>query len=117
MARQNDKIMYAHGELGLVEARAFDVELRWLVPKHDEVTETHCVVATSAEAAIDAGFGRDLYAALGEPLGDGAWAVSLYYKPMVRWIWVGGLIMALGGLLAMFDRRYRLSSRREEEKA
>ena len=59
------------------------------------------------EAAIDATLGRDLYVALGEPLGDGAWAVRVYYKPFIRWIWLGALIMAFGGLLAACDRRYR----------
>lgn len=55
------------------------------------------------EAAIDGGITRDLYAALGEELENGAWAVRLYYKPFVRWIWAGGLMMALGGLLCLFD--------------
>jgi cytochrome c-type biogenesis protein CcmF len=59
------------------------------------------------EAAVDAGFTRDLYVALGEPLGDGSWALRLYYKPFVRWIWLGPTLMALGGLLAASDRRYR----------
>ena len=59
------------------------------------------------EAAIDPGFTRDLYAALGEPLGGGAWSVRLHYKPFVRWIWLGALLMALGGGLAAADRRYR----------
>ncbi|VFS49628.1 cytochrome c-type biogenesis CcmF C-terminal domain-containing protein [Budvicia aquatica] len=49
------------------------------------------------EAAIDAGIGRDLYAALGENLGNGDWSVRLYYKPFMRWIWGGGLMMAFGG--------------------
>lgn len=60
------------------------------------------------EAAIDWGFTRDLYAALGERLDDGSWGLRLYYKPFIRWIWLGGLFMALGGLLCMMDRRYRL---------
>jgi cytochrome c-type biogenesis protein CcmF len=60
------------------------------------------------EAAIDAGFTRDVYVSLGEPLGGGAWAVRVYYKPFVDWIWFGCLFMALGGLLAASDRRYRL---------
>jgi cytochrome c-type biogenesis protein CcmF len=65
------------------------------------------------EAGIDAGFTRDLYVSLGEPLGaDGAWALRIYYKPFIRWIWLGGLLMALGGVLAATDRRYRLSRRR-----
>ncbi len=66
------------------------------------------------EAAIDAGLTRDLYVALGEPLGDGkSWAVRLYYKPFVRWIWLGPLIMVIGGGLSATDRRYRtLASRK-----
>jgi cytochrome c-type biogenesis protein CcmF len=60
------------------------------------------------EAALDAGFTRDLYIAMGERLGEGdAWAVRLYYKPFVRWIWAGSLLMALGGAVAISDKRYR----------
>ncbi|TCJ94846.1 cytochrome c-type biogenesis protein CcmF [Volucribacter psittacicida] len=65
---------------------------------------------TMTEAAIDWGLRRDLYVALGESLGDGSWALRLYYKPFVRWIWFGGVSMALGGLLCLFDRRYRLTA-------
>ncbi|AKO45230.1 heme lyase CcmF/NrfE family subunit [[Haemophilus] ducreyi] len=61
------------------------------------------------ESAIDWGFSRDLYAALGEKLEDNSWGVRLYYKPFIRWIWLGGLFMALGGVLCMLDRRYRLT--------
>ena len=60
------------------------------------------------EAAIDWGFSRDLYAALGERLEDGSWGLRLYYKPFIRWIWLGGLFMAIGGILCLLDRRYRL---------
>ena len=63
------------------------------------------------EAAIDWGFTRDLYAALGEQLDDGSWGLRLYYKPFIRWIWLGGLFMALGGLLCMLDKRYRIRVR------
>jgi len=61
------------------------------------------------EAAIDWGLTRDIYVALGEPLGgdSDAWSARIYYKPFVRWIWIGALLMALGGLLAASDRRYR----------
>ena len=59
------------------------------------------------EAGIDPGLTADVYVALGEPLGDGAWAVRLHYKPLVRWVWLGAVLMALGGGVAMFDRRYR----------
>ncbi|WJW76492.1 heme lyase CcmF/NrfE family subunit [Thiohalobacter sp. IOR34] len=65
------------------------------------------------EAAIDAGLTRDLFVALGEPLGEaGAWSLRLYHKPFIRWIWFGCLFMAIGGLLAATDRRYRLEARR-----
>jgi len=59
------------------------------------------------EADIDAGLFRDLYVALGEPLEGGAWAVRVHYKPYVRWLWLGGILMAIGGLLTIFDKRYR----------
>jgi len=59
------------------------------------------------EAAIDGGFTRDLYAALGEELDNGSWAVRIYYKPFVRWIWFGGVFMAVGGLFCLLDPRYR----------
>jgi cytochrome c-type biogenesis protein CcmF len=67
------------------------------------------------EAAIDVGLWRDLYASLGDELIDGAWSLRLYYKPFVRWIWVGGLLIALGGFLAGIDRRYRFAHQRKEK--
>ncbi len=74
------------------------------------------------EAAIDAGLLGDLYVSLGEPIpdSDGAWAVRIYIKPFVDWIWAGCLLMSLGGLLAISDRRYRIHNKRiaapQEEK-
>jgi len=65
------------------------------------------------EAAIASGLWRDLYVSLGEPLPDGAWSVRLQIKPFVDWIWGGCLMMALGGVAAITDRRYRLAWRRE----
>ncbi|MCG9679592.1 MULTISPECIES: heme lyase CcmF/NrfE family subunit [Vibrio] len=60
------------------------------------------------EAAIDRGVTRDLYIAMGERLDDNkSWAVRIYYKPFVRWIWAGSLLMALGGAIAISDKRYR----------
>ena len=59
------------------------------------------------EAAIDAGIWRDVYIALGEPVAKEAWAVRIHIKPFVRWMWIGGALMALGALLAMSDKRYR----------
>ncbi|WP_370278261.1 heme lyase CcmF/NrfE family subunit [Pontibacterium sp.] len=68
------------------------------------------------EAAIDPGLFRDLYVALGEPLEGGAWAVRMQYKPFVRWIWLGGLMMTFGGMLAAADKRYRKQAKRREAK-
>ena len=67
---------------------------------------------TMTEAAIDTGVAGDLYVSLGEPVErSAAWGVRLYRKPFVDWIWGGCLLMALGGFLALSDRRYRLASR------
>jgi cytochrome c-type biogenesis protein CcmF len=63
------------------------------------------------EAAIDTGFTRDLYVALGDAVSATAWVVRVQHKPFVTWIWGGCLVMALGGALAISDRRYRIASR------
>jgi len=60
-----------------------------------------------SQADIDSGFTRDLFVALGEPVGDTAWTVRIQVKPFMTWIWTGCLLMALGGLLAAGDKRYR----------
>jgi len=62
------------------------------------------------EAAIDVGVTRDLYVSLGEQVEGGAWIVRVYVKPFIDWIWGGCLLMALGGWLAVTDRRYRLKA-------
>ncbi|MEM7196480.1 MAG: heme lyase CcmF/NrfE family subunit [Pseudomonadota bacterium] len=60
------------------------------------------------EASIDSGFLRDLYVALGEPIdASDTWAVRIYYKPVIRWIWMGCFLMAFGGFIAAADKRYR----------
>jgi cytochrome c-type biogenesis protein CcmF len=60
-----------------------------------------------AEAAIQPRWNRDLFAALGEDVGAGAWSMRLQYRPLIRFIWFGALIMAIGGVATLFDRRYR----------
>ena len=67
------------------------------------------------ETAIDTGIFRHLYVSLGEPAGGGAWTVRVYYKPFVGWIWGGAILMALGGGLAVSDRRYALAARKERD--
>ena len=68
------------------------------------------------EAALDPGLTRDLYVSLGEPLDaqGRAWAVRIYHKPFVRFIWLGALLMTFGGLLAASDKRYRRAGREAE---
>jgi cytochrome c-type biogenesis protein CcmF len=65
------------------------------------------------EAAIDPGFTRDLYVSLGDSVGASAWVVRVQHKPFIDWIWVGCLIMALGGALAASDRRYRFALKQQ----
>ncbi len=59
------------------------------------------------EAGIDSGLFRDIYVALGDPLGNKAWSVRIYYKPFIVWIWLGAIFMAIGGVLAILSKRYR----------
>ncbi|MFV0477372.1 MAG: heme lyase CcmF/NrfE family subunit [Parahaliea sp.] len=80
----------------------------------------HYLVGRSmmTEAAIDAGLFRDLYVAMGEAVGDsGAWAIRLHYKPMVRWLWLGAIFMAVGGFMTVVDKRYRQRVRRSRTPA
>jgi cytochrome c-type biogenesis protein CcmF len=60
------------------------------------------------EAAIDSGLLGDVYVSLGEDAGQGAWTVRVHHKPFVTWIWGGGVLMVLGGVVAALDRRYVL---------
>ena len=65
------------------------------------------------EAGIRAGLDKDLFVALGDQLGNNTWSVRVQYKPLIRFIWLGALIMALGGLIAISDRRYRVRVRKK----
>lgn len=87
-------------------------EIRKLYPEKRTYNASGMVMT---EAAIDTGLFRDLYVALGEPLDDSAWVVRVYHKPFVDWIWLGCILMALGGILAVTDRRYRYSIRKKEK--
>jgi cytochrome c-type biogenesis protein CcmF len=82
---------------------------RILKTMHPEKRKYFSSEMPMTEAAIDAGFTRDVYVSLGEPLDNtGAWSIRVYYKPFVDWIWGGCLLMGLGGFIAILDRRYRL---------
>ena len=80
---------------------------------HPEKRQYNASGMPMTESAIRTGFLRDLYVSLGEPIpGTSAWAVRIYIKPFVDWIWAGCLLMALGGILAVSDRRYRIHIRK-----
>jgi cytochrome c-type biogenesis protein CcmF len=104
------------GVAGLVEMRRDGALLETLRP---EKRIYNAGGMPMTEAAIDAGFFGDRYVSLGEPVSDkgaeGAWALRVYVKPFVDWIWGGCFLMALGGFLAMADRRYRLAVKRRIE--
>ena len=82
-----------------------------IVTLHPEKRTYRVQTMPMTEASIDAGVFRDLYVSLGEPVDSGAWSVRVYYKPFIRWIWSGALLMALGGVFAASDRRYRVAVR------
>jgi cytochrome c-type biogenesis protein CcmF len=93
------------GSEGII--RVFDGQ-REIAELHPQKRRYNASGQVMTEAAIDTGLWRDIYVAMGDALDDGAWAIRLHYKPMVRFIWLGALIMAIGGLLAIVDKRYKL---------
>jgi cytochrome c-type biogenesis protein CcmF len=102
---------YAAAQAEIIVSRN-GVEKERMYPEKRNYTASGNVMT---ETAIDSGLFRDLYVSLGEPVGSGAWSVRVYYKPFVGWIWWGALLMALGGGLAVSDRRYALAARKERE--
>jgi cytochrome c-type biogenesis protein CcmF len=64
----------------------------------------------NSQAAISVNWARDLFVAMGNPLGENAWSMRIQYKPLVRYIWLGALVMAIGGFIAATDRRYRVKA-------
>ena len=81
---------------------------------HPEKRQYPVGMSVMTEADIDAGLFRDIFVAIGERISDDAWAIRLQYKPLVRWLWLGSLVMAIGGFLAIADKRYRIRVRDEE---
>jgi cytochrome c-type biogenesis protein CcmF len=84
---------------------------------HPEKRAFTTAQSVTSETAIDRSIFRDLYLALGDEVGNGAWTVRVYHKPLVNWIWGGALLMALGGAFAVSDRRYALAARKESQDA
>jgi cytochrome c-type biogenesis protein CcmF len=71
----------------------------------------------TTEAGIDSGFTRDVYVTLGDPQDNGGWAVRTWIKPFANWVWGGTIIMALGGVLSLTDRRYRVAAAGARQRA
>ena len=69
------------------------------------------------EAGIKPSWNKDLFVALGDQLGNGSWSVRIQYKPLIRFIWLGALVMAIGGLVSVSDRRYRLQASKASKPA
>ncbi|THB27642.1 heme lyase CcmF/NrfE family subunit [Providencia sp. MGF014] len=92
------------GVIGSISVKEKDKVIGVLMPGKRFYSVSRAVMT---EAAIDGGFTRDLYAALGEEVAKDTWTMRLYYKPFVRWIWSGGVLMAIGALFCLFDPRYR----------
>ncbi|HVT36646.1 MAG TPA: heme lyase CcmF/NrfE family subunit [Nevskiaceae bacterium] len=82
---------------------------RRIADLHPEKRQYDSTQQVMTESAVDVTPLRDLYVSLGEPLDGGGWSVRLYFKPMMHLVWLGGVLMFLGGLLAATDRRYRLA--------
>jgi cytochrome c-type biogenesis protein CcmF len=81
---------------------------------HPQIRTYQVQTSAMTEAAIDANGLRDVFVALGEPLGDNAWSVRLRIKPLIGFLWLGASLMALGGIVAITDRRYRVAARQPE---
>ena len=94
-----------HADLAVFEVSRDQKLIAVLVPEKRRYFASGQIMT---EAAIDTSLWRDLYIALGEPIGEQAWAVRLQYKPMVLWLWLGALMIGLGALVTALDRRYRL---------
>ncbi len=94
---------------GEIEISRNGVPIRTMYPEKRAYNSGNAMT----ETAIDTGVFRDLYISLGEPIGGNAWSVRVHYKPFVTWIWGGALLMAIGGGLAVSDRRYALAARRQ----
>lgn len=97
--------------LGKIEIFKNDKKIRDLKPEKRVYAASGMPMT---EASVDMGLFRDLYVAMGEPLENGAWIVRVYHKPFVNWIWIGCILMALGGILSVSDRRYRLPIKKKK---
>ncbi len=98
--------------MGIIRVLKQDYELMTLNPEKRVYTVQ---TMPMTEAAIHTTVWRDLYVSLGEPVSGGAWSVRVYYKPFVVWIWGGSVLMMLGGVFAMADKRYRLLGKRDQK--
>jgi len=106
---QGPNYLAARGDFEVRRSGSQDIRLTM----HPEKRLYRASGQTMTEADIRPSLTGDLYVSLGEPVENGAWGVRVYHKPFVDWIWGGCFLMALGGFIAISDRRYRLATRRE----
>ncbi|HWA49242.1 MAG TPA: heme lyase CcmF/NrfE family subunit [Dongiaceae bacterium] len=107
-----DTVTAARGENYLAERAHFVVtkDGAFVTDLYPERRQYFVQPMPTTEAAIRSGFLADLYAVIGEPDGKGGWTVRVYHEPLVPWIWFGALVMVLGGLTSLSDRRYRVGA-------
>ncbi|QBM17488.1 cytochrome c-type biogenesis protein CcmF [Marinobacter sp. JH2] len=98
---------------------SFDVLLdgKKISELHPEKRNYPVGMSVMTEADIDGGLFRDIFVAIGERISDDAWAIRLQYKPLIRWLWLGALVMAIGGFLAIADKRYRIREKKQAKVA
>lgn len=101
-------------DIAVIEVVGSDGERRFVMEPEKRLYLARGMPMT--QVALRPGPLRDLYVAMGEELGDGAWAMRIQYKPMVRWLWLGAVLMASGGLLAVADRRYRRRASQSQQR-
>lgn len=102
--RESDGPNYI-AEVGELEMRSDDGRLLAVLTPENRVYRLRSTPTT--EAAIDVRFGRDVFVALGDPLGDNAWGIRVRIKPLISFVWFGAILMALGGIVALGERRRR----------
>jgi len=98
-----------NGTEGIIRVFQDDKQIAELLPQKRRYHAKRGQVMT--EASIDASLWRDLYVAMGEELATDAWAIRIHYKPFVRWMWLGAIFMAIGGVLGALDKRYRVKQK------
>jgi cytochrome c-type biogenesis protein CcmF len=105
-----DGVAPVNGANYLAERATFNVtrDGKHYTVLHPERRQHEVQKMSTTEAAIESSVRGDIYAVIGDRAGPQSWTVRIYHQPLVPWIWLGGLLMALGGVVSLSDRRYRI---------